>query len=437
MRLSPPDGVYAVPERLLRVALGAALFLSLAACSEQVTGSLGCPQLCADQSAQLRDTVLTGSVTLDTTFVGFPRLGSASNLTLIAQGDTADVRLVARFDTLPSSYRPAGATVDSPISRVDSAALIFVVDTSIGRPTGPVRLDAFDVDTTAADTVPRSLLPLFRSDRALGSRTLSVGDLKDTVRFPISDAAVLAKLSAGRRLRIGLRLVNLGASTGSARLRFSSGLPPILRFRISPDTLVAPDTVKLSSRTPSDVASIAAGLIFYPIIASGQLPAPANTLLAVGGLGGSRTYFQLSIPSIVLDSVQVLRATLQLTQRPSRAFGTASDTVRVVVNPVTASPALTDLFTASQFFTSPAQFAIDTVRLVPRDSGRRDFELVNLVRLWRSLGTINSSRALVLRSSQEGESAAELNFYSSDALPESLRPTLRLTYVPRRGFGLP
>ena len=89
-----------VPDRLLRGALGAALLLVLAACSEQVTGSLGCPQLCSDQSVQLRDTVLVGGVTLDTTFTGFPRLGTPGTLTLVAQGDTADVRLVARFDTL-------------------------------------------------------------------------------------------------------------------------------------------------------------------------------------------------------------------------------------------------------------------------------------------------------------------------------------------------
>ena len=327
MRPSPPDGVYVGPDRLLRGALGAALLLILAACSEQVTGSLGCPQLCSDQSVQLRDTVLVSGVTLDTTFTGFPRLGTPSTLTLVAQGDTADVRLVARFDTLKYTYRPTGATTDTAITRVDSAALLFLIDTTIARPTGPVRLEAFDVDTTAADTVPRALLPLFRDSRSLGSRTFTPAELTDTLRLPISNAALLDKITGVKRLRIGLRLVNLGATSSTARLRLSRAQSPKVRFRVSADTLVGPDTLTLHSSTPAGIATIANGLTIYPVIAGGALPVPASSILAVGGLAGARSYLQFDIPAIVLDSVQVLRATLQLTQRPSRAPGITGDTV--------------------------------------------------------------------------------------------------------------
>jgi hypothetical protein len=433
MRRSPPDGAYDVYQRILRGAVAATLFLGLASCSEQLTGSVACPSLCSDQSAQLRDTVLAGSIVLDTTFTGFPRLGVAGNLTLVAQGDTADVRVIARFDTLVTTYRAVGATVDSTIARVDSATMIFLLDTTFARPTVPVRIEAFDVDTTANDTLPRALLPLFRPSRSLGSRTFAVSELKDTLRVPISNAAVLAKLSAAQRLRIGLQAFNgAGGGTG-VRVHISRATLPIVRYRVSTDTLVAPDTAKLYSRSPPDILSIAAGLQIYPLIASGTLPIPPSTVLAVGGLGGARTYMQFNIPAIVLDSVQVLRATLQLTQRPTRAPGGQADTVRLVTHPVVASPAISDLYTFSQFISA----AVDTVRLVPRDSGVREIELVNVVRTWRALGTTNTVRAVVLRSADEGESASELNFFSSDALPVALRPTLRITYVPRRGFGLP
>ena len=146
---------------------------------------------------------------------------------------------------------------------------------------------------------------------------------------------------------------------------------------------------------------------------------------------------EFSIHPIVLDSVQVIRATLRLTQRTSRQPGGVNDTVTLVVNPVVAGPNITDLNTASQFIGSPASFGIDTLKLVARDSGLREIELVNLVRTWRVIGTTNTTRAIVLRSPLEGELAAELDFFSSRAVPASLRPTLRLTYVPRRGFGLP
>ena len=107
-----------------------------------------------------------------------------------------------------------------------------------------------------------------------------------------------------------------------------------------------------------------------------------------------------------------------------------------MTHPVVASPSLTDLFTAAQFIGSPTAFRLDTLRLAARDSGRRDIEIVNLVRTWRVLTTTKTSRSVVLRSPGEGESGAELDFFSIDA-PASLRPSLRLTYVPRRGFGLP
>lgn len=437
MRPLPPDGVYVVPQRFQRAVLGAVLASSLVACSEQVTSSLGCPELCTDQTARLRDTVLTAAVSLDTTFIGFPRLGSPTAFTLVGQGDTADVRIITRFDTLKNTFRPRADSADRPITLVDSATLVFALDTSVVKvPAGPVRLEAFDVDTTASDTVATSLLPLFRSDRAIGSRTFAVGDLKDTVRLPLDNRKVLAKALAGQRLRLGLRLVRVNTSGTVARLQLRTGAAPIVRYRVSPDTLVAPDTIALLSSTPADIPSIAGGLTVYSLVAGGALPRPASTLLAVGGLAGARSYLQFVIPAIVLDSVQVIRATLQLTQRPTRAAGGGADTLTLVVNPVVASPAFTDLFTAAQFLGSPASFGIDTLRLVARDSGRRDVEIVNLVRSWRAVGTTHTQRAIVLRAAEEGQRAGELDFFSTDA-PAALRPTLRLTYVPRRGFGLP
>jgi hypothetical protein len=61
---------------------------------------------------------------------------------------------------------------------------------------------------------------------------------------------------------------------------------------------------------------------------------------------------------------------------------------------------------------------------------------VNLFRVWRNAGTVNSIRAIVIRASQEASSAAEIDFVSTEG-PLAQRPRIQLTYVPRRGFGLP
>jgi hypothetical protein len=424
--------VYVLPDRILRGALGALLLVGFVACTESVTGTLGCPQLCGDQSATLRDTTLSGVVTTDSVLTGYPEFGETRDFTLISQGDTADVRAVIRFDTLPNTFRHPNASADSAVTRVDSARIFFVVDTTIGRPKAPVTIDAFDVDTTAADTLRSALVPLFRQDRLIGSRTFEVAEIRDTLPLPISNAVVLAKATAGARLRVGLRI----RSTGTVRLRISgSAYSPRLTFRVTPDTLVHRDTVLLQSLTPTD-DPIATVYAFYPIVVAGALPPPGAGVLAVGGVGGARSYLRFDIPPILLDSVQVVRASLLLNQIPSRVAASSSDTTALVVSPILAGEQITNVRTIINFAGPGSAVGLDSVRLVPKDAGLRSIELVNLFRAWRAVGSANSIRAIVLRAKQEAASTAELDFVSSEGA-EALRPKLRITYVPRRGFGLP
>jgi hypothetical protein len=426
------DGVYVLLDRILRSALGALLLLGSVACTEEVTGSLGCPDLCGDQSATLRDTTLVGVVTIDSVLTGYPQFGSSRDFTLFAQGDTADVRLVIRFDTLPNTFRHPNASADSAITRLDSARIFVVVDTTIGRPKAPVTIDMFDVDTTAADSLTGALVPLFRADRLISTRTFEVAEIRDTLPLPLNNAVVLAKATAGTRLRVGLRI----RSTQSVKLRIAGSIyAPRLTFRVSPDTLVRKDTVLLTSKTPAG-ESIATVYAMYPIVVSGALPIPANGVLAVGGVGGARTYLQFNIPPILVDSVQVIRASLLLNQLQSRVVASSADTIAMLVNPILSGSQVTDIGTIVNFAGSGTNVGLDSVRLVPKDAGQRSIELVNLFRAWREVGAANSNRAIVLRAKNEASSAAELDFVSADG-SVTARPRLRITYVPRRGFGLP
>ncbi|MEO6528216.1 MAG: hypothetical protein ABIP93_16460 [Gemmatimonadaceae bacterium] len=422
-----------MPDRILRGALGAFLLVLSAACSENVTASLGCPQLCGDQSATLLDTTLTGVLVVDSALTGFPLAGSTRDFTLISQGDSADVRLVMRFDTLPNSFRHPNATADSAIVRVDSARVTVVVDTAVGRPTAPITVDMFDVDTTATDTLPRTLIPLFRVDRLIGSVTFQPSEIRDTLRLPINNDVVLRKLTAGTRLRVGFVV----RSTQTAKLRISgSSFVPRFTFRVSPDTLVKVDTVSLLSRTPTDDGTLATVYAMYPIQVAGAIPVPGQGVLAVGGVGGARVFMRFNVPAILVDSVQVVRASLLLQQVASRVQASRTETVKLLVNPVVAGPQLTDVLTLTQFVAPGPSIGLDTVRLVPQEAGLRSIELVNLFRVWRSAGSANSIRAVVMRAAFEGSSAGEVDFVSMEGA-EALRPRLRLTYVPIRGFGLP
>jgi hypothetical protein len=208
---------------------------------------------------------------------------------------------------------------------------------------------------------------------------------------------------------------------------------PIVRFRPTTDTTVRLDTVALRSKTPADDPARQAALSFYPVIVSGALPAPPVTRLAVGGIAGARTYLKFEIPDIVLDSVEVVRATVQLVQLPSRTLGGSADSITLSALAVLASPSFTDLYTLAGFSLASGS---PSLTLVPRDSGLKELELASLVRGWKANGSKNVLRAIFLRATQERASPGELNFFSTEG-PSALRPRLRLTYVPRRGFGLP
>ena len=67
----------------------------------------------------------------------------------------------------------------------------------------------------------------------------------------------------------------------------------------------------------------------------------------MGGLGGARSYIRFDIPPIVLDSVQVIRASLHLPQRPSRYLGGNQDTF-TLLRPGHRRRPVHRIFTASQ-----------------------------------------------------------------------------------------
>ena len=140
----------------------------------------------------------------------------------------------------------------------------------------------------------------------------------------------------------------------------------------------------------------------------------------------------------ITDSTTIVRATLRLTPVPV-AFGGSTDTVTIYAHPVSASPLVTDLRHAAMIVGSSGVGAFDSLFVSPGDTASvRTFELYGLVRVW---GTENSliappPRAVVLRSASESTWPTEIRFYGTNAAP-ALRPSMRISYVPRVTFGVP
>ena len=162
---------------------------------------------------------------------------------------------------------------------------------------------------------------------------------------------------------------------------------------------------------------------------------PSNTI-SVGGFPGRRTYMRFDLPSRIVDSSTVLRATLTLTQFPLRGSPSALDSVGIYPFAITAGTVLTDIPRLMRLVSVNTVNAFDSLRVVPADSGTRRLELVNLVRVWRNTKVEQTQRALVLVMGAEGVRPAIAAFFSSEA-GSALRPRLQLTYVPTVTLGLP
>jgi hypothetical protein len=413
--------------------------LVTAGCTEKLEAGKSCPLLCPEGALDLRDTTIE-AVVFDTTVSGLPSIGNEDFLLLANHGDSLETRVIVRYDTLPQSYHIG--TTDSTITHVDSAYLRAPIarDTS-RKPAAPVTIEIYDLSSPATDsirtnvdTVAATLLPFFRADRLIGSRTFAPESLTDTLQLPVSTSVVLSRVTTGRPLRVGLRLV----SSRSADIAFvstqgSSG--PTLVYRGSLDTTATPVTVGPLSHSPRDKPFLAGALSDYVITVKGSQPTP-STLISAGGVPPRRTYMRFEIPASIVDSSTIVRATLQLHQRPTPGGVNRSDTVVVYPVALVAAPTVTNIFTALQFLAPPLSFGLGSAALVPRDSGVKAIEVVALIRSWRGVAASLNPRVIALRTATEWLTPGEITFFSSRAAP-GLRPRLRITYVPPTAYGLP
>ena len=413
---------------LLRAVGSAALLVSFASCSENLDSSAVCNVLCPAVGGEIQNITLD-AVVLDTTVQALSGLGTEPALLLASRGDTLDTRVIIRYDSLPSNFTPASDTA-RPITSVDSAYILFTLDTLSIKGPGPVTIEAYDVDTTADDSVTAAVLALFRPDRFISSQTYTRAQLTDSLKYFISNDTLLAKIQNKQRLRIGLRAT--GPVSSQLRLASTEGsLPPNLFFRATPDTATKPLFVAPLSSTPADESIAAGHLSDYTIIAKAP-PAAAPQDLAAGGLPPRRVYVRFNIPLNIVDSSIVVRATLLLNQIPNPSID-PTDTVKILPGLVLAGTAVHDPAKASQIETDIAR---DTVYLTPGASGLTQVELANAFTIWRTQSPDSTPRAIILRSVSEGNSPLEIRFSSSEAAA-ALRPRLRISFTPRVPLGLP
>ncbi len=414
-----------------RLKLAGLLLLTagIAACTENLDNSSGCPLLCVDQQAGV-ETVTLDAVTFDSTVSALTGQGTELSLLLATRGDSIDSRGIIRFDSIPARYtKPGSDTTSFDVTTVDSVLLNMRVDTVGGKIPDQVTLDMYDVNSSAPDTAIAAIAALFTPSRLIASQTYAKADLKDSITFAFAPSVILSR--KGGPMRLGIR----ARATSSVQLKIRStefgSSPTTLSYRVSPDTTIAKVVLQPFSKTPADNSADATSLADYTLLVKGTATGPA-TALNIGGLPARRVYMRFNIPVFITDSVDIVRASLLLNQLPNNQID-PDDTVFVIANVGLATNVVTDIPKAAQIV---ALANADTLKAHPGASGLKSLEIAQAVSLWRSTSATNTPRALILMSAQEGESPLEVRFSSLESSPE-LKPRLRITYSTRKSKGLP
>lgn len=430
--------------RTVVIAVLAAAALS-GACREKLDAGANCvvaPTLCPGQGVDIRDTIIDPVLAFDSTYSGFPIKGDELYLPLVNYGDSIETVAMARFDTLITLFTPPKDTTQA-VRYTDSVYVRMSVELTRSQVPDSVRIDVYDVggqDTAIVDTVPAVLRTRFVPGRIIGGKTFSKGQLVDSILVPLSDSAMFAHIADSTfgwpRLRIGVRVHGIGGPVAFRIGTEESGDPMRLRYRPKADTAVHQQEVNLASGDPVDREDLRTDLRDYTLVLRSLLPAPAN-LIMLGGIPGRRAYLRFNVPLRLTDSSTIVRATLRLTQVPY-PFGGPLDTVTVHTHLVLAGPKVTDFKRASTFLAGAGLVMSDSLSVLPGGSGVKEIEMYPLVRGWAAQsGQTNAPpRAVVLAVSNEGTLARIATFYSTSAGP-GFRPTMRLTYIPKVGFGTP
>jgi hypothetical protein len=411
-------------------ALGAlAAAMIAAACGEKLDGGAACPSLCPQQNVDVHDTIFE-AISQDSALSGYPLTGAEPALLVATRGDTLQTAAIIRFDTLPAHF--TGGASDSTITQVDSAMLHLHIVKDSSRYSAAVRIDVYDVDTTANDTSTAALRALFRNDRLIGGTTFDTADIKDSLFVALDNAKLLDKITNGKHLRLGIRATSANGVDLYIRSLESASANEI-SFDPSPDTAIHTIHISPRSNTPVDDPGLRNDLIDFML----TLKAPPTPLSAdvvtVGGVSARRIFYRFNVPAQILDSSSVVRATLLLTQRPVR---TLEPTRKFTVWPtlVVAGNEVTDLARSALLLAGHGGF--DSLRVAPGDSGVLEIEIVTALRTWGLSAASQQQRAIVLQADPERIIPLEAQFFSTRADP-SLRPRLRINYALRTRFGIP
>ena len=306
--------------RVRRVAWLAAV---LAGCVDRATAPGVCPTFCPSGTIDVVDTVLAASVARDSTFRGYVLPYQAVAMTASDVPGVVDSRVVFVTTALPASVALNSAdTTTSPLVGTDSAKITFTVlrrDTAAHNQTLtlyrlPVTIDSNTTFGDVAGAFAGSPLRTVNLDSLLAKPNgvdVTTGDsagidttskqLKVTLKLDSLEATYVPGDSG--KLGIGVR-VGADAPTSISFCTRENACGAAIAWFMKVDSIKGADTTLVHK--PYAGVSLFDTFLFDPP------PAPLDSTLVVGGAPSARSIMRITLPRVIRDSSQIIRATLLL-----------------------------------------------------------------------------------------------------------------------------
>jgi hypothetical protein len=391
----------------------AAVALATAACSEKLLTPVNCPELCPGGQIIVYDTVLTPIVGSDTSFAGYVTANAATGFLVSNNLPAADARgfvqFIRRSDTVFVTDTARTYTIDSvainlTIESRDSlqpgvALLLYKLPPTIDSTSTFAEITAAFTPESFLDTVvvPDTLL-------SGAVRALISGDTLARVALTPADSGVLRLgVALTAPAATGVRILTIRAGTGAPTFQ------TYVHAAVA-DTALQAVTI---TRVPS----------YNTYVTAVPFPVPSPTTLLVGGAPSARALMRFEWPSVLKDTAEIIRATLEMVP-VGEVTGLAN-----VNSTIVAQGVLVDLGAKSPLISDVSgsyTFSVPTSAPMP-------IEMLRTVQLWQ--GDAGRPPTLFVWLSPEASSFSAPVF-GSTATPAS-QPRLRITYVRPYQFALP
>ncbi len=298
----------------LVIAAGAAL-----ACQDVVSAPGACPEFCPEAAIDVRDTVLAGSVQPEGSYAGYVLPHDALEMQVVGGGGSAESHALMVFFRFTGNYIGGDATVRDTIRQTDSLRFTFNIlrrNTNVSGVT--LALHEIPIVTDSAKTYA-DMAPYFQDSTLIATLQIPDTVVNGPVSVTVLPGALRHFVPDSFQSGIGLRIVS----------------PDPAFVSLGGDTLNPPARIiryvqlDSTSGTALVTRSEARDLYFKTfVVDSASLPAPVG--LVVGGPGAARAFVKLSLPTWLVDSTVIVRATL-LVPPPRPTPGAPGDTFRLRV----------------------------------------------------------------------------------------------------------